>query len=90
MKLKIVSWFKKLWMCIHIHRIDKRHIYFPSKTNGKNYQLSYASASVAARFAHSWEHVTITRDDVLRDAGQEQEHFWPKATWLTFKSMKEC
>lgn len=47
-------------------------------------------ASVAARFAHSWKHVTITRDDVLRDAGQQQEHFWTKATWLTCESMKEC
>lgn len=91
LKLRIISRFKKLYICTHMHiyRTANRCISFPSKTNGKRYQSSYASAFVAVHFAHRWEHVIIPRDDILRDAGHKQEHCWTKATWLTYESVKQ-
>lgn len=89
LKLRIISWFKKLYIYAHICRTANRCISFPLKTNGKRYQWSYASAFVAVHFAHRWEHVTIPRDDILRDARHKQEHSWRKATWLTYESVKQ-
>lgn len=91
LKLRIISQFKKLYICTHMHicRTANNCISFPSKTNGKRYQLSYASAFVAVHFAPRWERVTIPRDDILKDAGQKQEHCWTKATWLTYGSVKQ-
>lgn len=63
--------------------------FFPSKTNGKRCQSSYAGAFVVVRFVHRWECVTIPHDDILRDAGHKQEHCWTKATCLTYDSMKQ-
>ena len=74
---------------MHIHGTANRRISFPSKTNGKRYQSSYASAFVAAHFAHRWEHATIPHDDILRDGRHKQEHCWTKAIWLTYESIKQ-
>lgn len=69
LKLRIISWFKKLYIYVHIRTYTKELktcIYFPLKTNGKRCQSSYASAFVAVHFTHRWEHVTISHDDILR------------------------
>lgn len=70
-KLRGVLWLRKVCACTSICRRANRCIYLPSKTNGKSYQLSYVSAPVPVHFVHSWEHITITRDDVSRDSGNE-------------------
>ena len=67
-KLRIVSWFKKLSVCTHrvIHGTANRCISFPSKTNGQRDRSSYASAFVAAHLARRWEQVTMPCDNILR------------------------
>lgn len=91
LKLRIVFQFQKIYIHTHthIHRTANRFISFPAKTNDKRYQSSYASTLVAVQFAHRWEHVTIPRDNIVREAGHKLQHYWTKATWLTYESPKQ-